>query len=84
MATPSPVIRVPKPQRASFNPNRPLVKNTLLLNQVQHFRRLEQELPPERQTGVDFNSIQTEGQAGDYIRKMTAILRTRVSKIGGR
>jgi len=84
MATPSNVIRVPKPARSSFNPNRPVTKNTLLKNQIEHFRKLEQKLPPERQTGVDFDSIKTEGQASEYIRKMTGILNPQVAKRGGR
>jgi hypothetical protein len=83
MATPPNVIRVPKPGRSSFNPSRPLAKNTLLRNQIEHFHKLEQKLPPERRTGVDFASIQTEGQASEYVRKMTGILNPQVAKRGG-
>ena len=84
MTAPSQAIRVPKTPRDSFNPNRPLAKNTLLKHQVEHFRALENELPPERQTGVDFAAIRTEGQAAEYIRKMTAILHPRAAGSGGR
>lgn len=77
MATPLNVIRVPKPARSSFNPNRPLSKNTLLKNQVEHFRKLEADFPPEQQTGIDFDSIETEDHASEYSRRMTAILHTR-------
>ncbi len=84
MASPSQVIHVPKTPRSSFNPNRLLVKNTLLKHQVEHFRVLEEKLPPEQQTSIDFASIQTEGQAAEYIRKMTAILCSRAAKSGGR
>jgi len=79
MATPSNVIVIPKPPKSSYNPDRPLEKNTLLLNQVRHFREAEKKLPAAQQTGVDVDSIKTEGQAGEYVRKMTAILHPRVS-----
>jgi hypothetical protein len=83
MATPSNVIRVPKPARSSYNPNRLLAKNTLLLNQVKHFHEIEQKLPRGQQTGVNFDSIKTEGQASEYIRKMTAILHPQAAKQSG-
>ena len=51
MAKP-PVIRVPKPSRSSYQPHRLLSKNTLLLNQVKHFKALEKDFPPEHQTGI--------------------------------
>jgi hypothetical protein len=41
------IIRVPKPNPKSYNPDRPLEKNTLLLNQIRHFLELEKTLPPE-------------------------------------
>ncbi len=66
-----PVIRVPKPQRTSYQPHRPLSKNTLLLNQVKHFRHIEKDLPPEHQTGIEADKIETEGQAAEYIRRIT-------------
>jgi len=70
MAQP-PVIRVPKPARSSYQPHRPLSKNTLLQSQVKHFHELEKDLPPEHKTGILLDSIQTEGQAAEYIRRMT-------------
>jgi hypothetical protein len=66
-----PVIRVPKPSRSSYQPNRPLSKNSLLQNHVKHFRELEKDLPPDQQTGIPLDSITTEGQAAEYIRRMT-------------
>jgi hypothetical protein len=84
MTSPSNVIRVPKPPKAAFNPKRLLAKNTLLLNQVAHFRMMELELPPEKQTGMDFEAILTEGQASEYIRKMTHTLHVKVKKSGGK
>jgi hypothetical protein len=84
MASPSNVVRVPKPSKGSFNPNRLLGGNTLLLNQIQHFRALELKLPKEQQTGMDFSKVLTEGQAGEYIRKMTKILHPQVKEAGGK
>ena len=67
----NPVIRIPRTSRSSFNPDKPLEKNTLLLNQVRHFAHLEEKLPAEERTGMDVASIRTEGQAAEYIRRMT-------------
>ena len=78
------IVRVPKPAPGSFNPKRLVSKNSLLINQIEHFRKLEKEMPPARQTGIDFASIKTEGEASEYIRKMTAILHPQVAKSGGR
>jgi hypothetical protein len=82
MATPSNAILVPKPSRTSYNPNRPLEKNTLLLNQLKHFREAEKKLPAEKQTGIDIRSLKTEAHAADYLRKVTAILHPQVFKAG--
>ena len=64
-------IRVPKPSPSSFNPNRPLHKNTLLQSQVKQFREIEKQLPPEHQSGIDHDAIQTESEAAEYIRRVT-------------
>jgi hypothetical protein len=81
MASP-PVIRVPKPA-GEYNPNRPLSKNTLLLNQVLHFLKAEESLPAGHRPGALLASVLTEGQAAEYIRKVTAILHTQTGKAGG-
>ena len=78
------VIQVPKAASSSFNKNRPLAKNLLILNQVRHFREMEKTLPPEQQTGIAPESITTEGRAAEYIRAMTAILHPKVAKSGGK
>jgi hypothetical protein len=83
MASPSNVIRVPRPARTSFDKNRPLAKNTLILNQVNHFRKIEEKLSPDQQTGINPASITTEGQAAEYIRAMTRVLHPKVAKSGG-
>jgi hypothetical protein len=74
MSTPDNVVHVPRPPKSAFNPNRPLKGNQLLQAQLKHFRKREQELAPEQQTGIDIASIATEGEASEYIRKLTAIL----------
>lgn len=66
-----PVIRVPKANRDSYQPHRPLHKNVLLQNQVKHFREIEKDLPPEHQSDRSIEFIQTEGQAAEYIRHVT-------------
>jgi hypothetical protein len=83
MAMPSNVIHVPRPPSSSYNPNRPLAKNTLILSQVKHFHKIEQELPPDKQTGIDLESITTEGKAAEYIRALTLALQPSVAKFGG-
>jgi hypothetical protein len=67
-------IRVPKPSRAAFDKSRPLEKNHLLQAQLRHFREVEKNLGPEQQTGIDVETIATEGEAAEYIRKVTAAL----------
>jgi hypothetical protein len=84
MATPSNVVRVPKPAASSFNKNRPISKNKLIENQVKHFREVEKTLPPEQQTGMDFDKIATEGQAAEYIGKLTKFLRGTPRTAGGK
>ena len=74
---PPEIIKVPKPPRSSYNPDRPLYKNTLLENQVKHFKQLEEKLPPEERTGIAHLSIETEAHASVYIQKMTTILHGR-------
>jgi hypothetical protein len=64
------VIAVAPPDPNSFNPDRPLVKNTLLLHQVEHFQKVERER-------------MTEGQASAYIRRMTKLLHPRTATAGG-
>ncbi|MBV8847901.1 MAG: hypothetical protein JO307_34235 [Bryobacterales bacterium] len=81
MGTPSNVIRVPRAPKTSYNPQRPLVKNTLLLNQVRHFREVEKTLPPEMRSGIDFESIKTEGDAAEYVRRITAVLHPQGAKV---
>jgi len=80
MATPSRVINVPKPAKGSYNHHRLLSKNLLILNQVKHFHEVEKTLPPEQQSGMNVADIKTEGQAAEYIRRITAVLHPKVQK----
>jgi hypothetical protein len=70
MAQP-PVIRVPKTARSSYKPHRLLARNALLASQVKQFKEIEKQLAPADQTGISLESIETEGQAAEYIRRMT-------------
>lgn len=80
MAAPSNVIPVPKPNRKAYNPHRPLERNLLVKSQVAHFAEADRQLPAEFQTGIDHRNIKTEGQAAEYVRKVTAA----IHKSGGR
>ena len=86
MATPANPnhVRVPKPAHTSFNKARLLKSNTLLKNQVDHFHELEGRLLAELQTGIQYEAVVTEGDAAEYIRKMTTILHPRVFRSGGK
>jgi hypothetical protein len=70
-------ILVPEPAPQSFNPDRLLKQNTLLRYQVVYFRELEKQLPPEQQTGMDFNSIKTEAESSRYVGLLTVAMRER-------
>ena len=83
MASPSNAVTVPKPAKSSYNKNRPLENNTLLLNQLSHFRQVELTLPAEQQTGMNFDDIKTEGQAAEYIGKLTRFLHGKPFTAGG-
>lgn len=68
------IVPVPKPSRAAYNPDRPLGANALVKAQVKHFEEADKHLPVELQTGIDASSIRTEGEASDYIRKVTVAI----------
>jgi hypothetical protein len=68
------LIKVPKPAHTAYDPQRPLEKNQLIHAQVRHFKEAETQLPEHLQTGVDVTTIKTEGEASNYIRKVTKAL----------
>jgi len=72
------VIKVPKPQEGSFNKNRSV--SALLRNQILHMHEVERKFPPSRHSGVYINEIKTEGEAADYIQKVTARLHPKGAK----
>jgi hypothetical protein len=78
----APIVKIPQPSKDSYNPNRPLSKNTLLANQVRHFIEIEKKLPREKQTGMDHKLIETELQASEYVERMTAILHPAGARTG--
>ena len=64
------LIHVPRPDvKTAMNPNRPV--NALLKAQVQHLQEAELKLPLAQQTNIYVNAIKTEGEAADYIRRVT-------------
>ena len=75
------VIVVPKPRPEAYNPDRPLDRNSLLLNQVRHFQHVEQRWAEEHgHTCCDITEVKTEGQAAEYLRKMTELVHERSDK----
>jgi hypothetical protein len=64
------LITVPKPKNA-YNPDRPM--GSLLKAQVDHLREAESNLPLRYRHEIDtyIKAIKTEGEAANYIRKVT-------------
>jgi hypothetical protein len=77
---PTNIVHVPKPSPASFNPDRPLRKNSLLESQVRHCREIEEKLPPQKLAAKKFQTIETEGQAAEYIKHVTLRLHKRKAR----
>jgi hypothetical protein len=76
----STVIKVPEPEKGSFNHNRPAGK--LLQSQTLHLREalLKHLKDLADVLAIDPKSLKTEGEVSTYIQKATAILHTRVRK----
>jgi len=55
--------------KSKVDPNRDA--NTLLLAQVQHLREAEKNLPPKYHSGIFSQAIRTEGEAADYVKRVT-------------
>lgn len=64
------LIRIPRPKNA-YNPDRPM--GSLLKAQVEHLREAESKLPLRYRNEIDtyIKAIKTEGEAADYIRRVT-------------
>ena len=64
------VIHVPRPDsKKVMDPGRPV--NALLKAQIQHLYDAELKLPVAHQSDVYINAIKTEGEAADYVRRVT-------------
>jgi hypothetical protein len=63
------VIKVPKPPRSAYDPNRPV--SSLLKMQVEHLYEAEKRLPSRYRSEVYVNAIRTEGEAASYIQAVT-------------
>ena len=55
-----------------MDPSRPV--SGLLKAQIQHLRDAERNLPVRYRTDIYTNAIQTEGEAAEYIRQVTAAI----------
>src|SRR5580765_3231779 len=63
------LIHVPRPPKGAMHPHRPV--NALLQAQMQHLQDAELKLPARLQSNIYINAIKTEGEAGEYIRRVT-------------
>ena len=68
------LIHVPRPKNA-YNPDRPM--GSLLKAQVDHLRQAESRLPLRYGHQIDtyIKAIKTEGEAANYIRKVTEAMK---------
>jgi len=55
-----------------MNPDRPV--NALLQAQIQHLHDAESNLPLRHRTDIYINAIKTEGEAAEYIGRVTAAI----------
>jgi hypothetical protein len=76
MPPPPNVVNVPKPERGSYNPNRPA--GLLLKSQTLHLQAvlIEHRKELDAILAIDPRSLKTEGEVSTYIQKATAILHT--------
>lgn len=68
-------IVVPKPPAEAFNEHRRV--SDLVQWQVRHVHEAETRLPRHQRSGISVAEIKTEGQASEYIRRVTARLHGR-------
>ena len=67
------MIDVPAVEKEAYNPDRPI--SGLIQMQLIHLSTAEQLLPANvRRTGINIATLHTEGQAAEYIKKVTALL----------
>ena len=63
------VIKVPRPPQSAVDKDRPM--SALLRSQIEHLQEAEFRLPAKHQTNIYINAVKTEGEAADYIRRVT-------------
>ena len=68
-------ILVPGPPKEAFNKHRPI--SDLVRKQVDHFRHIEERLPPDLRATLPQHQIVTENEAARYISAMTSYLLSR-------
>jgi hypothetical protein len=67
------MIDVPAVEKEAYNPDRPI--SGLIQMQLVHLSTAEQMLPANvRRTGINIATLHTEGQAAEYIQKVTSLL----------
>jgi hypothetical protein len=63
------LIHVPRPPKNAKDPHRPI--SSLLKAHVEHLHEAERKLPLHHRSGIYVNAIKTEGEAAEYIKKVT-------------
>jgi hypothetical protein len=66
------VVKVPRPDPKSYNPDRPITG--LVQNQLLHLSVAERHLPEHHRSGIDPYSVNTEAKAAKYVAHLTAKL----------
>jgi hypothetical protein len=66
------IIKVPRPPQSAMDPNRPV--SGLLKAQILQLHTAEKNLPLRYRTDIYINAIKTEGEAADYVGRVTAAI----------
>jgi hypothetical protein len=66
------LIHVPRPPRSAMNPDRPV--SALLKAQILYLHDAERNLPLRYRTDIYINAIKTEGEAAEYIQRVTTAI----------
>jgi len=66
------MIDVPAVEKEAYNPDRPI--SGLIQMQLVHLSTAEQTLPPRHRTGINIATLHSEGEAAQYIQKVTGAL----------
>jgi hypothetical protein len=72
-------ILVPGPPKTAFDKNRRM--SDLIRKQIEHFKHLEEKLPPEVRATLPQHRIVTEDDAARYIAPMTQLLLARAAAV---